>query len=307
MAPRFCVLGSINMDLVARVDRFPRPGETRAGSGFGTYPGGKGANQAVALARLGADVRMAGKIGDDVFGAEYSETFRREGIGTGEIEVVANTSTGVAMIEVNDEGENNIVIVAGANGLVDRAYVDAHLAALAEAGIALFQLETPFDTVCHAMAKLREHGTTTILDPAPAPPDGLSRDMLGSATYVTPNEREAETLTGVAVSDAHSAASAGARLREQGAQSVIIKAGAAGAYIVDGAGTRQVAGFAVETVDTTAAGDAFNAGLAFALGSDRAIDEAVRFANAVGALACTGVGAQSALPSSTAAEDLLHG
>ena len=306
MNPSYCVIGSINMDLVAQVDRFPRPGETRTGTAFGTYPGGKGANQAVALARLGAKVRMAGKIGDDVFGSSYRKTFEAEGVDPTEIEVEAETSTGVAVIEVDAGGENHIVIVPGANGLVDRGYVDAHLDALTAADYALFQLETPFDTVGYAMARAAERGVVTILDPAPAPPEGLDRGLLENATYITPNESEAEALTGIAVTDKDSAARAGTRLRELGAQTVIIKAGAGGAYIVEEAGTRLVAGFSVEVADTTAAGDAFNAGFAAALGDGLDLEAAVRFANAVGAMACTGMGAQSAMPSRAAARELLE-
>ena len=304
MASHFCVIGSINMDLVVQVDRFPHPGETRSGLAFGTYPGGKGANQAVALSRLGASVRMAGKIGDDVFGASYLETFRREGIDSTEIEVVEGVSTGVAVIEVEEKGENSIVIVAGANGLVGRDYVDGHLDRLGDAHLALFQLETPFDTVTYAMNRFRELGCKTILDPAPAPAEGLSDDMLRGANYLTPNQSEAEALTGIAVLDIDSAGAAGTRLRQRGAETVIIKAGANGAYLVDSVGARHVAGFDVQVVDTTAAGDAFNAGLAFALGNGRQIDEAVRFANAVGAMTCLGFGAQSAMPSRSSVEKL---
>ena len=303
----FCVIGSINMDLVAQVDRFPRPGETLSGSHFGTYPGGKGANQAVALARLGAPVSMLGKLGDDVFGDSYSRSFAAEGVGTGEIEVVPATSTGVAVIEVDAKGENHIVIVAGANGLVDPAYVDAHFAAVSRAGAALFQLEIPFETVIHAMRRAAEAGVQTILDPAPAPPEGLPPEMLAGADIITPNESAAETLTGIAVTDRQSAAEAGGKLREAGASSVIIKSGAAGAYVVDEAGTRLIPGFSVEVADTTAAGDAFNAGLASALGEGLSLDEAVRRANAVGAMACTGLGAQSAMPDRDAVERLLAG
>jgi ribokinase len=303
----FCVFGSINMDLVARVDRFPKPGETRTGSGFGTYPGGKGANQAVALARLGVTVRMAGKIADDVFGGSYQQTFRTEDIDTEDVEVVPATSTGVAVIEVDASGENHIVIVPGANGLVDRAYVDAHIERIAEADIVLFQLETPFDTVSYAAERVRAHGGTTILDPAPAPPEGLSRQMLEAATYLTPNEGEAEALTGIAVTDTESAGRAASELKRQGAHTIIIKAGAHGAYLSDETGVRHVPGFRVEVADTTAAGDAFNAGLAYALGKGYGLEHAVRFANAVGAVSCTGLGAQSAMPSRASAERLLNG
>ncbi|MFP4612571.1 MAG: ribokinase [Spirochaetaceae bacterium] len=307
MAPAFCVIGSINMDLVARVDRFPRPGETRTGAGFGTFPGGKGANQAVALARLDADVRMFGKLGDDVFGQSYLETFRREAVDTADVEVVPRTSTGVAVIEVESAGENTIVIVPGANGLVDSAYIDAHLEQIATAQYALFQLEIPFDTVEHAMEAFRRRGGATILDPAPAPPSGLSGRMLRGATYLTPNENEARELTGITVADIESADAAARILRDRGAETVVIKAGAHGAYVTDDRGTRTVPGFSVKVADTTAAGDAFNAGLAYGLGEGRTVDEAVRFANAVGALTCTEIGAQSAMPSRADAAELSGG
>lgn len=306
MTPAFCVVGSINMDLVTQVDRFPRPGETRTGTKFGTYPGGKGANQAVALARLGGNTRMAGKIGDDVFGADYMATFRDEGIDTSIVETVGGTSTGVAVIEVDSGGENHIIIVPGANGLVDGSYIDANVEQIVEAGYILFQLETPFETVAYAMRQASSRGCRTILDPAPAPPHGLSQDMLSQVDYLTPNESEAEALTGIAVADLDSAAAAGNELRTRTAAGIVIKAGGHGAYIIDDDGARHVSGYSVDIADTTAAGDAFNAGLAFALGHGRSLDDAVGFANAVGAMSCTGFGAQSAMPTYSAAEGLIN-
>lgn len=305
MSARYCVVGSINMDLVAKVDRFPKPGETRTGTTFGTYPGGKGANQAVALGRLGAAVTMAGKIGGDVFGSSYQMTFDTEGVDRSIVEVVDRLSTGVAVIEVDESGENHIVIVPGANGEMDRSYIERNIEAIADADYTLFQLEIPLDTIQHTLSLLRKRKGTTILDPAPAPTESLPQELLSNVDLITPNESEAESLTGIAVKDERSAQKAGEELMRQGASRVIIKAGSAGAYVVDGGGVRTVAGFSVEVADTTAAGDSFNAGLAYALGEGASLEEAVRYGNAVGAMSCTGFGAQSAMPRAEAVEKLL--
>jgi len=305
MSEQFCVVGSINMDLVVRVDRFPQPGETRGGQEFGTYPGGKGANQAVALARLGARVSMAGKLGDDVFGKSYLETFSRENVHHGLVEVESG-STGVAVIEVNQSGENHIIIVPGANGRMDRKYVDRHFKAISEAEYALFQLEIPTETTAYALERLKTSGCTTILDPAPAPESGLPQELLQHVDILTPNESETAALTGIAVTDRATAEQAGGRLLDLGISTVVIKAGASGAYIVDNDGLRTIAGFEVEVADTTAAGDAFNAGMAFALGNGAELAEAVRYGNAVGAMACTALGAQSAMPRAGEVQKLLE-
>lgn len=304
MSARYCVVGSINMDLVAQVDRLPQPGETRTGKSYGTYPGGKGANQAVALARLGADTTMAGKIGDDVFGSSYQETFSAEGVDSSIVEVEAGISTGVAVIEVDETGENHIIIVPGANGPMDRAYVDRHIERIAEADFVLFQLEIPRDTISYTLELLKNRKPTTILDPAPA--QKLPRELLGGVDLITPNESEAESLTGIAVTDQAAAGEAGKALMEAGASRVIIKAGPAGAYIIDEKGVVKVEGFEVDVVDTTAAGDSFNAGLAYALGEGYSIQAAARYANAVAAVACTGFGAQSAMPRRADLRDLLE-
>lgn len=306
MSGGFAVVGSINMDLVTRVDRFPHAGETRIASGFGTYPGGKGANQAVALARLGADVGMIGKVGDDVYGTTYRETFDNEGVNHSRVQTVAGTSTGVAVIEVNESGENRIAIARGANAEVDRTYIDAVIDNIAAADFVLFQLEIPLETIRYALTLLRDRPCTTILDPAPAPnDDGFLRDIIADVDVLTPNEHEIEALTGITVTDASSAEAAAHKLMRHGVGRVIVKMGGAGACVVDQAGTRMIEGFSVDVADTTAAGDAFNAGFAYALGTGRSVDEAVRFGNAVGAVACTGFGAQSALPTRDDVERVL--
>lgn len=306
MSALYCVVGSINMDLVAQVDRFPKPGETRTGSTFGTYPGGKGANQAVALARLGAEITMAGKIGDDVFGSSYQETFDTEGVNRSIVEVETGLSTGVAVIEVDDSGENHIVIVPGANGKMDREYIERNIETIAAADFILFQLEIPLDTITHTLSLLKERKGKTILDPAPAPVRGLPPELLANVDFITPNESEAYALTGVEVTDEATARKAGEALMQQGASRVIIKAGGSGAYIVDEGGVGKVEGFSVDVADTTAAGDAFNAGFAYSLGEGASLEEAVRHGNGVGAMACTGFGAQSAMPTARVVQKLLR-
>lgn len=306
MAAKFCVIGSINMDLVAGVDQFPQPGESRIGHSFGTYPGGKGANQATALARLGAAVMMAGRVGKDTFGEEYLASFREEGVDLSLIQVHEDAATGVAVIEVDAKGENHIVVVPGANMTLDESYIQSNSAAITEADYCLFQLEIPAEATRAGMALARRAGKRTILDPAPAPREPIPREILSQADYVTPNETEAQFITGIEVSDAASAERAARALQEQGAGTVIIKAGAQGAYVIDDSGVRHVEGFSVKAVDTTAAGDAFNAGLAYSLGEGNDLEEAVRYANAVGALACTKLGAQSALPRREEVDSLLR-
>lgn len=295
---KFCVIGSLNMDLVVNVDRFPRPGETLVGTAFATHPGGKGANQAVALARLEADVRMIGRIGDDGFGESYRRTLTAEGVHDHSVETVAGVPTGIAAIEVDASGENHIVIVAGANGTVDAAFIDAARDQIAECDFALFQLEIPLESTEYALSVAKEVGCATILDPAPA--QTLSSALVSHVDYLTPNAHEAEILTGIAVTNEESARRAAEKLVAMGARNAVIKAGSLGAFILSDGAFLAVPGFAVEVVDTTAAGDAFNAGLAWALGLGEPLPQAVRYANAVGALACRAAGAQAAMPTEAA-------
>jgi ribokinase len=251
---------------------------------------------------------MAGKLGRDAFGEQYLDALQADGVETSLISREEATATGVAVIEVDANGENHIVVVPGANMTMDADYLrePERRRTFAGAAACLLQLEVPVAANRTALALAREAGVPSILDPAPVPADPVPDDLLSMASYVTPNETEARLLTGVAVAGEDSAAEAGAVLRRRGAASVIIKAGASGAFIVDEAGTRHIPGFSVSAVDSTAAGDAFNAGLAHALGSGLDLDEAVRRANAVGALACTKLGAQSALPHEREVAELLE-
>ncbi|SFQ06334.1 ribokinase [Caldicoprobacter faecalis] len=291
---KICVVGSLNMDLVVTVDRFPEPGETITGREFATYPGGKGGNQAVALGRLGADVLMIGKLGNDLFGEQYLNNLKENGVILDGVKVEEGVSSGIAVIEVDSTGENHIVIVPGANGKVDRAFIEENWHLMEERDIFLFQLEIPIDTVLYAVKKLKKAGKIIILDPAPA--RILPDDIFLNIDYITPNETEIETLTGIRIKDVDDLKEAGHWLVKKGVKNVIAKAGKKGAYLATSDDFVHVPGFTVEAVDTTAAGDSFNAGFAFALAQGKGIIESIQFANAVGAISTTAKGAQSAMP-----------
>lgn len=292
---KICVIGSLNVDLVATVDRFPKPGETITGKEFATYAGGKGGNQAVALGRLGADVLMVGKLGNDFFGEQYLKNLKENGVALDGIRMEKGVSTGIAMIEVDSAGENHIVIVPGANGKVDRDFVDENWPLIEQRDIFLFQLEIPLDTVLYAVKKLKKAGKTIILDPAPAMI--LPDDIFVNIDYITPNETELETMTRIRIKDVDDLKEAGQWLVKKGVKNVIAKAGKRGAYLITSDDFVHVPGFNVSAVDTTAAGDAFNGGFALALAHGKGVIEGIRLANAVGAISTTAKGAQSAMPS----------
>ena len=301
---KLCVIGSINMDLVARVERFPKPGETIIGESFGSYPGGKGANQAVAAARLGADVLMVGRLGDDLYGSRYLDLFGREGVRTEGVSVVHEASTGVAVIEVERSSENHIVIIPGANASVTPEAIESLWPLMSDCDIFLLQLEIPLPSVEAACALLRAKGRTLILDPAPAAP--LSSAVLRAVDFLTPNEHELASLSGSRAAGGEAISDGIRALRERGASTIVVKAGRAGAYLGDSSGIFHIPGYEVPVVDTTAAGDSFNAGFACALAEGRGIREAIGFANAVGALSTTGMGAQAAMPTREAVHSFVR-
>lgn len=299
---RFCVAGSINIDLVTTADRFPKPGETMYGISFNTFTGGKGANQASALAKLGADTYMVGKTGNDIYGDDYNKYFgslkvNTDGVGR------EDTSTGIAVITVDGKGENNIIIVPGANARVTAEYIKANEKIIQGADYLLIQLEIPLDAVRQAAESARDAGKVVILDPAPAVP--LSGDILKNVDIITPNETEAEILTGIKPDSDEGFRAAGEKLISMGVKTAVIKGGKNGAYVLENSEFYHVPGFKVETVDTTAAGDTFNAGLAYGLGSGFVMRDAVRFANAAAAISTTKHGAQGGMPSLSEVEKLL--
>ena len=298
------VLGSVNMDLVARVGRMPVEGETLAGDAFFTAPGGKGANQAVAAARLGASVRMAGRVGADGFGRELREGLAANGVDVGGIGVDGELPTGVAMIMVDAAGRNSIVAVYGANMACGDAELDAVRRALRGADALMLQLETPAEVSLAAARYARGVGARVIWDPAPA--GQMPDEGFGAADVITPNRIEAEALTGIAVVDRASALAAAAALVAKGAGAAVVKLGEQGAVAATAEGASHFAPpFAVEAVDSVAAGDAFGAGLAVALAEGQALDAALRFGSAAGALAVAKRGAQDAMPTRAEVDALL--
>jgi ribokinase len=303
--PRVVVVGSINVDLVVRLPRLPRPGETLAADELHTIPGGKGANQAVAAARLGAAVRMIGRVGDDAFGPQLQGGLAAEGIDTEDVLATADCSSGVALINVEASGENAIILVAGANGRLTPEDVVQRDEVVRQADLLLLQLEVPPATVAAAVAVARRHGVRIVLDPAPAPAKGLPVAP-ADVDILTPNQTEAEALTGVRVDDLTQARIAAEALRCLGARNVVLKLGAHGALLYDEQGQcEHVPTLAVDAVDTTAAGDAFTAALGVAVAEGRPLVEAVRFACAAGTLAVTRFGAQPAMPGRDDVEQLL--
>lgn len=303
MTARVTVVGSLNMDLVARAPRIPQPGETILGGEFQTAPGGKGANQAVAAARLGAQVSMVGRVGRDAFGTALLDNLAAAGVDHTYVTQDPEAASGVALIVVDDAGENSIVVASGANMRISAADVDAAETAIAGADICLLQLESPLEVVTRSAEVAHAYGVTVVLNPAPARP--LPAALLSLIDVLVPNEGETALLTGQPVDDLAAADSAAATLRGMGVGTVILTLGERGALLAQEGATDRFPAFAVTPIDTTAAGDAFVGGFAVALGEGRSLADAVRWGNAAGALATTKMGAQPSLPHRTALEALL--
>ncbi len=288
------VVGSVNMDLVARTPRMPAPGETIAGSRFATIPGGKGANQAVAAARLGARTAIVGCLGDDAFGAQLRGVLRADGVDCRGLRVCRGSSSGVALIVVDEGGRNGIVIVAGANGELSPADVNRNEALLAEAKVVALQLESPLVTVQHAAARARALGKVVVLNPAPAQP--VPPSLLADVDYLVPNEIEAQALTAVPVFTPEDAMEAGRRLRFAGAKNVLVTMGPQGVVAVTADGATHYPALEVKAVDSTAAGDTFIGGLCAALVEGRPLGTGIQFAQAAAAICVTRFGAQPSIP-----------
>jgi ribokinase len=299
------VVGSINSDMVVGTARIPRPGETVLGESFNIYPGGKGANQAVAVAKLNYPCHLIGKLGKDSLGSDLREQLVKSGVDTAAVETTDGPS-GVALITTESSGENSIVVVPGANAKVSPADIDANRELILSASMALVQLETPLDTVAHLAAVAFAAGVPLMLDPAPAQP--LRDELLQHAAWVTPNSTEAATLLGLDAGDdsMEKAQSRAEALLDRGARGVVLKMGEQGVYLATADGLRvQVPAFALKAVDTTAAGDSFNAGFAVALSEGRDPEAAARFASAVAGISVTRHGAQPSLPSRDEVEAFL--
>jgi ribokinase len=300
---RILVVGSANVDFTIAAPRLPTPGETVTDGTLLVNHGGKGANQAVAARRLGADVRLSACVGRDASGAAIRAALAGEGIGVDGVAETETAATGTALIVVDPAGRNQITVAPGANRALTVDDVRRRVADFTWAEVVVCQLEIPLACVAAALTLAREHGATTVLNPAPVPSTRV--DVLPLVDYLTPNAGEAERLSGIVVRAPGDAARAGQVLRDAGVRTVIVTLGEEGAW-AQGAETQQVPAFAVQAVDTTAAGDAFNAGLAVALAEGRMLREALTFASATAALTCTRRGAQASLPVRAEVERLLQ-
>ncbi len=300
------VVGSLNMDLVARTPRLPAPGETVLGTAFVTVPGGKGLNQAVAAARQGARTAMIGAVGGDAMGESLLALLEAEAIDAVGVQRLVGSPTGVALIAVSDAGENLIVVVPEANGRVDDAAIARHASTIAGSCVVLAQLECPLVVVAASLAVARGAGAVTILNPAPAPADGLPDAILALCDILVPNEHEAALLTGLDTSTVDGAIAAARVLLRRGVGAVVVTMGERGAVLVDGptAAGLLVTAFRVTPLDSTAAGDAFCGALAAALATGSALPAALERASAAGALATTVAGATPSLPTLAATEAL---
>lgn len=297
------IFGSINMDLTTYVPRLPDVGETLFGHSFITVPGGKGCNQAVAAARLGADAHFFGRIGADVFGPEVLTLVGEEGVDVGGVAIDEEHDTGLAVISVDDNADNTIIVISGANFALDESDVARCKALLGGAQVLMLQLEVPLEAVLSAARAAHEQGVTVILDPAPA--RDLPDEAYHLADVMTPNEVETEMLVGIRPTNAGEAAQAATMLQERGVRTAIIKLGVKGVYYQEQQESGFVPAFSVDAVDTVAAGDAFNGGLAVALSEGRPVAEAVRWGAAAGALAATRPGAMPSMPHRADLEALL--
>lgn len=293
--PHVVVFGSINMDLVAKTPYLPRPGETLTGHSFSTVPGGKGANQAVAIARLNTPTVMIGRVGSDSFGQELLQSLRSAKIQIEDVLVDDAASSGVALVAVDDDGENTIIVIAGANGRVNDSDIERLSPRLTGANSLLLQLEIPIAAVKAAAQAAQKAGVRVILDPAPARSD-LPIDLYPLIDILTPNAIEAEQLVGFPIESPALVAEAATVLQQRGVKTVVIKLGAKGGFCATPNEAFFFPAFRVTAIDTVAAGDAFNGGLAAALAEGLSLREAVTWGAAAGALAASQSGAQSSLP-----------
>ncbi|TLP46159.1 ribokinase [Cohaesibacter sp. CAU 1516] len=290
------VFGSINIDLTTYAKRLPAPGETLHGDTYGLGLGGKGCNQAVACVKLGAQTAMIGRIGPDMFGETALKALTELNVPTDHIYSDPDNKTGIAVIGVDEKAENCITVIGGANMAIDESDVVRSQAVFKASDILLLQLEIPMQAGLKAAALVREAGGRVIFDPAPAPAEGLADAVLSQIDIITPNETETGLLTGLRPSNRAEAAEAATRLRARGVPVAIIKLGAHGVYFQSATEEGFVEPFKVEAIDTVAAGDCFNGGLAYALADGLSLSDAVRFAAACGALSTTKRGASSAAP-----------
>lgn len=288
-----CVIGSLNMDLVVNVDKMPKPGQTIIGSNFKEVPGGKGANQAVAMARLNGNVSMIGKVGEDGFGQTLINSLKNDKVDTTYIKTTKG-ATGVALITVDNNAQNSIVVSPGANFEVKEEDIDNNIEAIKNSDIVVLQLETPLNTIKYALKKSKELNKYTILNPAPALK--LDDEIIKNVDLLTPNETELEIISGVSIETEEDIQKAAQIMIEKGVKELIVTLGSKGSLYINKEKSIFKKAYKVEAVDTTAAGDSYTGALAVALSKDKNIEEAMDFASKVGALSVLKEGAQSSLP-----------
>lgn len=302
--PSVVVIGSLNMDLVVRAPHAPIPGQTVLGRSFQTIPGGKGANQAVAVAKMAVPCRLVGRVGDDDFGQRLLTGLDAYKVDTSCVVVTEAMSSGIALIVVDQTGENAICVASGANHRVTPEDIDDAEEAIASSRVCVLQLELPLETVIYALQVCRRHGVETILDTAPAPPEMPAE--LFTADIITPNQSEAQVLADEPSEKVREAKAVAAAIVSRGARCVVLKLGERGAMVFDGEQFEYLKGHRISTVDTTAAGDAFTGALAVARARGQSLIEATRLANAAGAVACTKFGAQPSMPTPAEVDKMLR-
>lgn len=291
---KIVVIGSTNMDMVVKTTNIPVPGETVLGGAFLMNPGGKGANQAVSVARLGGEVTFISKVGNDVFGKQSTQAFEEEGIDISGVMEDSKAPSGVALITVDESGENSIVVASGANLNLTPQDVETHLRKISDVAIILMQLEIPMETVEFTARYASSHGIKLILNPAPSNP--LVSELFNMIDIITPNSNEAGMLTGIAVKDEDSAKAAAEYLYQKGVKNVAITLGAKGAVLLNEEGFHAIPATKVNAIDTTAAGDVFNGALAVAVSEGKNLVSAVSFACQAASITATRMGAQSSIP-----------
>ena len=297
MKNKIVIVGSSNTDMVVRVDHFPQPGETLIGDNFMTAQGGKGANQAVAVARLGGDATFVCCLGDDAFGNQSLELLKKEGMDTRHVRLIPGAASGVALIPVDKKGENTIIVASGANAMLSADDIKAAEDDIRAAGILLMQLETPIPALTCAAKMAREAGATVVLNPAPFPKEPLPAELLENVDIIIPNETEAAYMTGEQITDEASALSVIRKIQAKGIKTVIVTVGKLGAYTLDEDNNLMlVPAFPVKAVDTVAAGDTFCGALCVALAKGYSLTEAIKVGNKAASIAVTRVGAQPSVP-----------
>lgn len=296
MNKKILVIGSLNMDMVIPVKELPQRGETILGGSPDYIPGGKGANQACAAGKLGGTVTMLGKVGRDAMGQSLKENLAAAGVDVSHVEETPDAPTGMAVIYVSEGGSNSIVVIPGANGLCDRAYIEANEELIAASDIVVLQLEIPYEAVFQAIRLAKKHGRLVVLNPAPAL-DSLPEEVIASLDYFTPNETELARIAGMPVGGVEEAIAAGKALVARGVGTVLATLGEAGALLVTAEEARVIPTLRVKAVDTTAAGDTFHGAFVTALGEGMEEAAAIAFGNKAAAISVTRKGAQTSIPS----------